>query len=81
MQQSRVEEKVLTGTTQSQGTSVQQGKVRGGWPQQEAFRGGWAPRGGWQGGREREAQPQTQRLTGAETERGRMAVDWATIRA
>ena len=33
------------------------------------------PRGEWQ---KREAQPQTPRLMGAETGRGRMAVNWAT---
>jgi len=47
MRQSKAEEKLLAGTTWSQGTSAQQGGVRRGWPQQGAFRGGWALRGGW----------------------------------
>jgi len=81
MRQSRAEEKVLAGTMQSQGTSVQQGGVRRGWPQQGAFRGGWAPRGGWRGGDRGEMQLQMQILTGAETGSERMAVDWAKIRA
>ena len=46
IRQSRAEEKVLTGTTWSQGTSVPQGGIRQGWPQRGAFRGDWAPRGG-----------------------------------
>jgi len=80
MRQSRAEKKVLAGTTQSQGTSVQQGRVRRAWPPQGAFRGGWAPRGGWRGGERREMQIQTPRLTGAETGRERMAVDRTTTK-
>ena len=76
--QSRAEEKLLAGMMQSQGTSMQQGGVRQGWPQRGAFRGGWAPRGGWQ---RRETQPQAPRLTGAETGHGRIAVDWTRIKA
>ena len=68
----------LDRTTWSQGMNVQQRGVRQGWLQQGAFREGWAPRKGWQ---RKETQPQTPRLTGAETRRGRMAVDWTTRRA
>ena len=38
MRQSRAEEKVITGTMRSQGTSIQQRGIRQGWPQQEAFK-------------------------------------------
>ena len=38
--QSRAEDKVLARTTRSQGTSVQQGGIRQGWPQCRTFRGG-----------------------------------------
>jgi len=48
--QSRAEDRVLAGTTQPQGTSIQQGVVRQGWPQRGIFRGGRVPRGGWRGG-------------------------------
>jgi len=48
--QSRAEDRVLAGTTQLQGTSIQQGVVRQGWPQRGIFRGGRVPRGGWRGG-------------------------------
>jgi len=79
--QSRAEEKLLAGTAWSQGTSAPQGGVRQGWPQHGTFRGGWVQRGGWRGGERKEAQPQAPRLTGAETGRGRMAVDWAARKA
>ena len=79
--QSRAENKVLAGTMQSQGTSIQQGGVRQGWPQRRTFKGDWVPRGGWRGGERREMQIQTPRLTRAETGRGEMAVDWAVRRA
>ena len=78
--QSRAEDKTLAGITRSQETSIQQGRVRQGWPQHGTFRGGCVPRGGWRGGERRELQPQMPRLTGAETGRGRMAVDWAARR-
>jgi len=59
-----------------------QGGIRQAWPQRGTFRGGWVPRGGWRGGGERrDLQPQMPRLMGAETGRGRMAVDWAARRA
>jgi len=71
----------MAGTTRSQGTSIQQRVVRQGWPQRGTFRGGWVPREGWRTGERREVQPQTPRLTEAETGSGRMAVDWAARRA
>ena len=79
--QSRSENRVLAGMARSQGTSAPQGGVRQGWPQRGTFRGGWVPRGGWRGkGERRELQPQTPRLTGAETGHGRMAIDWTARR-
>ena len=71
----------MAGMAQSQGTSTPQGGIRQGWPQRGTFRGGWVPRGGWRGGERRELQPQTPRLTGAETGHRRMAVDWAARKA
>jgi len=79
--QSRAEDRAMAGSTRSQGASVPQGVVRQGWPQHGTFRRGWVPRGGWRGGERRETQIQTPRLMGAETGRGRMAVDWAMRRA
>jgi len=79
--QSRAEDRLMVSSAWSQGTNVPQEVVRQGWPQRRTFRGGWVPRGGWRGGERREVQPQVPRLTGAETGRGRMAVDWATRRA
>jgi len=81
IRQSRVEDRVMAGSARPQGTSALQGGVRQGWPQRGTFRGGWIPRGDWRGGERREAQPQAPRLTGAETGRERMAVDWATRKA
>ena len=79
--QSRAEDKVMAGTMWTQETNVQQEVVRQGWPQRGTFRGDWVPRGDWRGGERREVQPQAPRLTGAETGKGRMAVDWAARRA
>ena len=79
--QSRAEDKAMAGSARPQGASAPQGVVRQGWPQRGTFRGGWVPRGGWKGGERRKTQIQMPRLTGAETGRGRMAVDWATRRA
>ena len=79
--QSRAEDRTMAGLARSQGTSIPQGVVRQGWPQRGTFRGGWVPREGWRGGERRETQPQAPRLTGAETGRGRMAVDWTARRA
>jgi len=79
--QSRAEDRAMAGTARSQGTSAPQGVARQGWPQRGTFRGGWVPRGGWRGGERRETQIQMPRLTGAETGRGRMVVDWAARRA
>ena len=81
MRQSRSEDKVMAGTAWPQGVVAPQGGIRQSWPQRGTFRGGWVPRGDWRGGERREAQPQTPRLTRAETGRGRMAVDWAARRA
>jgi len=79
--QSRAEDRAMAGLARSQGTSAPQGGIRQGWPQRGTFRGGWVPRGGWRGGERKEAQPQAPRLTGAETGRGKMAVDWTARRA
>jgi len=79
--QSRAEDRAMAGSAWSQGTSASQGVVRQGWPQNGTFRGGWVLRRGWRGGERKETQIQTPRLTGAETGRGRMAVDWATRKA
>jgi len=79
--QSRAEDRAMVESTQAQGTGTPQGRIRQGWPQRGTFRGGWVPRGGWRGGERREAQPQAPRLTGAETGKGWMAVNWATRKA
>jgi len=79
--QSRAEDRAMAGSARSQGTSTSQRVARQGWSQRGTLRGGWIPRGGWRGGEKREPQPQAPRLTGAETGRGKMAVDWTARRA